>query len=181
MYGMHTIRYIGMKSGWARSWFAQKKFSVSDRISPVKITATANIPADAQGGGRFKTTAVIVMELPSISMGKVSKSGSWADIHYTTDGSEPTAKSPVYDQPIQWSTLGKTMFRAVSYSRIVDEMLPSTETQELVEILGVPSSPSLLDPSVRPIFTRKAFPAAMGGCTGEPEYSVSHATLVLNM
>jgi len=170
-FGPHKIKYVGVKDGWAPSKGRSATYVVSDRISPVQISASAGM--GGSGSSPFNKSATITMGLQSISVGKVPQTGdNWADIHYTIDGSIPTSLSPKYERPIHWATLGITTVRAISFSRIVDEMLPSIEVVEVLEVRGVATPLGILDVSVKPVITRTAFPEANGGCEGKSDQTV---------
>jgi hypothetical protein len=67
----------------------------------------------------------------------ISSTTQGATIHYTTDGSEPTTASPVYDGPV-FLTGGTVYLRALA---IADGLEPSSTTSRLYKVLGQQIAP----------------------------------------
>ena len=67
----------------------------------------------------------------------ITSTTAGATIHYTTDGSQPTAASPVYDGPI-FLTGGTTQIRAIA---MAEGLEPSGTTSRLYKVLGQQIAP----------------------------------------
>ena len=83
-------------------------------------------------------------------------------IYYTTDGSEPTAASAVYSEPIVIEKVGVTVLRAIAINEagLMGEELQETYTISLV----VPDAPVILPDSGRYAYSQKIeIPVPEGG------------------
>lgn len=82
-----TIKAIAIASGFANSAVASATYT----ITPITAVAT---PSFNPAGGTYTSTQTVT----------ISDSTSGAAIHYTTDGSTPSASSPTYTSPLSVST-----------------------------------------------------------------------------
>lgn len=97
-------------------------------VMPAPTEGVADVPEFSLEPGLY----------PSVEAVEITSGTEGAEIRYTTDGSEPTADSTLYEAPIILDPLRTTYLRAVA---IADGLEPSGVTSRLYKVLDVQIAP----------------------------------------
>ncbi len=110
----HFIKAIACRDGWTPSSVVSATYLVTGTVSDVQFSLPGGVYAESQ-----------VLSLSTLTVN--------AEIHYTTDGTEPDGASPVYTAPLPLPLNTSITVKARAYRQ---DWIPSAVTQNTYTITG---------------------------------------------